>query len=102
MDEYGIVNIKSLPFPKSLLTCILPLCFSTNSLHSNNPRPVPVSPAVPWVVRISEISNSFAKSSCGIPTPLSETDIVTFSEFCSALIAILPPLFVNFTEFDTR
>ena len=79
--DIGKVNLKSLPFPSSLSTQILPPCFSTNSLQSNNPKPVPVSSAVPFVVITSDISNSFAKSSCFIPIPLSETDIITFSEF---------------------
>ena len=46
----GIVNLKSLPFPNSLSTQIFPLCFSTNSLQSNKPKPVPFSFAVPSVV----------------------------------------------------
>jgi len=52
----GRVNLKSLHFPTSLSTNILPPCFSTNSLQSNNPMPIPVSFAVPVVVRTSEIS----------------------------------------------
>jgi len=41
------VNLKSLPFPASLSTHILPLFFSTNSLQSNKPNPVPFSADVP-------------------------------------------------------
>ena len=98
----GKVNLKSLPLPCSLSTQILPPCFSTNSLQSINPSPVPVSFSVPFVERTCDILNSFARLSGGIPIPLSETEIVTSPEFCSALIVILPPLFVNFIEFDTR
>ena len=54
--DTGRVNLKSLPFPTSLSTQIFPLCFSTNSLHSNNPNPVPVSFAVPCVERICDMS----------------------------------------------
>jgi hypothetical protein len=80
----------------SLSTQILPPCFFTNSLQSNNPKLVPFSFAVPVVVRTWEISNSFAKLSGVIPIPLSETDIIAFSEFSSAVIFIAPALFVNF------
>ena len=44
----GIVNLKSLPFPTTLSTQIFPLCFSTKSLQRINPKPVPVSPLVPF------------------------------------------------------
>jgi len=69
----GRVNLNSLPFPYSLSTQIFPPCFSTNSLQSNKPKPVPVSFAVPVVVRTSDISNSLDKLSGFIPIPLSET-----------------------------
>ena len=88
--------------PSSLSTYIFPPCFSTNSLQSNNPNPVPVSPAVPLVVSTTEISNSFERLSVGMPTPLSETEMVTFSESCSALIFILPPQFENLIALETR
>jgi hypothetical protein len=63
LSHRGKVNLKSLPFPTSLSIQIFPLYFITNSLKSNNPKPVPVSFAVPFVVITSDILNSFAEFS---------------------------------------
>jgi hypothetical protein len=46
----GIVNLNLLPLPCLLSTQIVPPFFSTNSLQSNNPKPVPFSSPVPVVV----------------------------------------------------
>jgi hypothetical protein len=45
----GIEKKNLLPFPDSLSTPIRPPCLSTNSLQSNNPKPVPFSFWVPNV-----------------------------------------------------
>ena len=90
------------PYPGSLSTQILPPCFSTNSLQSNRPNPVPDSASVPDVDKTFEISNSFNKLSGAIPTPLSVTDIVVSFAVCTAEIFITPSLFVNFIALETR
>ena len=45
----GKVNLKSQPSPTRLSTHILPPCFSTNSLQSIRPKPVPFSFSVPFL-----------------------------------------------------
>ena len=98
----GRVNLKLLPFPFPLSTQILPLCFSTNSLQSSNPRPVPFSSAVPVVEMTFDMSNSPKIRSGSIPTPLSETDIVIFPDISWAEILITPLQLVNFIAFEIR
>src|SRR6185312_11465340 len=46
---FGKVNANMLPFPGWLSIRIWPPLRDRNSLHSINPRPVPVSPPVPRV-----------------------------------------------------
>ena len=99
----GKVNLKSLPFPSSLSTQILPPCFSTNSLHSIMPSPVLGSPSVPFRVILPSRRNKCSTISRLIPMPVSLIDIpMLLSLVVLADRFILSYLCVNFTAFETR
>ena len=87
----GIVNLNSLPNPSSLITEIVPPCFSTNSLLRIKPSPLPRSLLVPSRECIFSIRKSSFFSFSEIPTPVSFTDISTNS-FCISAFAITSPL----------
>lgn len=91
------------PLPSALSTVILPLCFSMNSLQSINPKPVLGSLSVPSRFTFSFILKRLSVNSLFIPMPVSVMHIrisVLFSGFAS--IEIVPFLFVNLIEFETK
>ncbi len=73
-----------------------------NSLHNINPNPVPVSPSVPLLDRLASTLNKFFISSGDIPIPLSLILISICPSFLRLLMAISPPLYVNFIALVRR
>ncbi len=86
------VKLKIEPLPSVDSTHILPPCFSTNSLQSNNPSPLLGSPSVPVLLTFESILNKLFNNSKPIPIPLSLTEIIaSLSSFAIAEILISPP-----------
>ena len=101
-EAYLIEKRKTLPFPGWLSTHIFPSCFSTNSLQSNKPRPVPFSFSVPRVDSKVSLLNSLPMASSVMPTPVSDTATTTWLSSQVALRCTLPFLGVNLMEFVMR
>ncbi len=97
-----MVNLKLLPLPNSLSTQIWPPCFSTKSLHSINPKPVPVSSLVPDVVFFWLMSNRLALFSGAMPMPLSFTENTIWLLSFVIESSTLPLVSVNFMAFEMR
>jgi hypothetical protein len=95
----GKVKVKVLPIPSSLLTRIVPPCFSTNSLQSISPSPVPVSFSVPSPENFESSLNNLSRLTESIPIP--ESAIETSKNFPSILVdnIIFPPICVNLIAF---
>ena len=75
---------------------ILPLFSSTNSLHRINPKPVPLSPIVPFT-KLAPGLKMFFKSLSLIPIPLSIIETLIKFPVFSAFILIILFLLLNLT-----
>jgi hypothetical protein len=95
--------MNSLPRPTpSLLAITLPPCNSTSVRTSVRPMPSP--PCARWYVRsaCANKSNTRGKTSTGIPTPLSRTEIIAWLPSRRAVSEMRPPSSVYFAALFNR
>jgi len=95
--------MKRLPSPTLLLTNILQLCFSTISLQSSKPIPVPASLLVPGEDVFWSILKRVEIFSALIPTPLSAIVKINLSSSVFSEYKFTdPPDLVNLIAFEIK
>ena len=102
VPSVGMVKIKVEPFIGSLVTQILPPCFSTSDLTMLRPRPVPLTFWVAGFWARKNLVNSLSRSSAVMPTPVSLTSTCTSSSRACARTLTAPPSSVYLCALDSR